>query len=189
MKTTTLFTLLTLLSLPIMAQKKLFTINDLIPGGSTYYAHSNPATKHLAWWGDTCIELGIDQCQRINKHSGADDTGSALNTLTLENINNILSTNGRKTINHFYNASFPYTEKPYILIDRDREQTLIDWVNKQVVWKADLHLKAHNEDWNKNSQSTAYTIDHNLFVLTADGKTHQVSTDGSTDLTYGDQNI
>lgn len=186
MKTTTFLALLTLLSLPVMAQKKLFTINDLIPGGSTYYAHSYPATKHLAWWGDTCIELGIDQCQNINTPIGAGDADSELNTLTLKNINAILSANGRKTINHFYNASFPYAEKPCILIDRDREQTLIDWVNKQVVWKADLPLKAHNEDWNKNSQSTAYTIDHNLFVLTADGKTHQVSADGSIDFTYGE---
>ncbi|MDE6721293.1 MAG: S9 family peptidase [Bacteroidaceae bacterium] len=186
MKTTTFLTLLTLLSLPVMAQKKLFTINDLIPGGSTYYAHSYPATKYLAWWGDTCIELGIDQCQSTNTPIGAGDAVAALNTLTLKNINTILSANGRKTINHFYNASFPYAEKPYILIDRDREQTLIDWVNQQVVWKADLPIKAHNEDWNKNSQSTAYTIDHNLFVLTADGKTHQVSADGSTDLTYGE---
>jgi dipeptidyl-peptidase-4 len=54
-----------------------------------------------------------------------------------------------------------------------------------VVWHATLSPEAGNTDWNKPSKSMAYTSRHNLFVLTADGKTHQVSTDGSQDLTYG----
>ena len=37
MKKTTFLILSTLLTLPLMAQKRPFTIDDLIPGGSTYY--------------------------------------------------------------------------------------------------------------------------------------------------------
>ena len=186
MKKTTFLILSTLLTLPLMAQKRPFTIDDLIPGGSTYYQASVPETQYLAWWGDICIELGMDKCQKVDMQQKNTEKDSAFSTLTLENINTILSANGRTTIDHLYNASFPYTEKTYVLIDRGREKTLVDWVEKKVIWKADLTPDASNEDWNKDSQSIAYTIDHNLFVLTADGKSHQVSSDGSIDLVYGE---
>lgn len=186
MKKTTFLILSALLTLPLMAQKRLFTIDDLIPGGSTYYQASVPETQYLTWWGDICIELGMDKCQKVDIQQKNTEKDSAFSTLTLENINTILSANGRKTIDHLYNASFPYTEKTYVLIDRGREKTLVDWVEKKVIWKANLTPDASNEDWNKDSQSIAYTIDHNLFVLTADGKSHQVSSDGSIDLVYGE---
>ncbi|MBQ9664842.1 MAG: DPP IV N-terminal domain-containing protein [Bacteroidaceae bacterium] len=186
MKKTFITTLFALFLLPVMAQKKLFTLDDLIPGGSTYYAHSYPATKHLAWWGDACIELGMENCQYVDKDLGTTDTGFVLNTLTLEHINHILAANGRKTIDHFYNASFPYPDKPYVLIDRGREKTLIDWINQKVIWKLHLVPEASNTDWNTHSLSTAYTIDHNLYVATSDGTVHPVSTDGSLDLVYGE---
>lgn len=186
MKKTTFLILSALLTLPLMAQKRLFTIDDLIPGGSTYYQASVPETQYLTWWGDICIELGMDKCQKVDMQQKNTNKDSAFSTLALEDINTILSANGRKTIDHLYNASFPYTEKTYVLIDRGREKTLVDWVEKKVIWKADLTPDASNEDWNKDSQSIAYTIDHNLFVLTADGKSHQVSSDGSIDLVYGE---
>lgn len=187
MKKSSLLTLLTLLLfLPTMAQKKHFTIEDLIPGGSTYYAHSYPENRYLAWWGDTCIELGMDNCTYANKQSGNNNKSSILNVLTQENINTILTANGRKTINHFYYASFPYPDKPWTLISRGKENTLIDWESQKVVWKSDLAPRSSNADWNVHSMATAYTIDYNLFVQTSDGIVHPVSTDGSLDLVYGE---
>ena len=181
MKKTPLLFFLALLTLPLMAQKKSFTIDDLIPGGSTYYAHSYPATKYLAWWGDACMELGIERCKNIDGQV----ISPALATLTLENINGILAANGRKTIDHLYSISFPESHMPYVLINRGREKTLVDWDQQKVIWKASLTPDVSNEDWDKHSRSLAYTAEHNLYVLTADGKTHQVSSDGSADLTYG----
>ena len=113
----TLSLLFALLTLPTMAQKKRFTLDDLIPGGSTYYAHSYPETKYLTWWGDACIEQGMDKCELVSKNHGTTRTGLVLNSLTLENINKILSAHGRKTIDHLYNATFPFPEKPYVMID------------------------------------------------------------------------
>ena len=178
--------LFALLTLPTMAQKKLFTLDDLIPGGSTYYAHSYPETKYLTWWGDACIEQGMDKCELVSKNHGTTRTGLVLNSLTLENINKILSAHGRKTIDHLYNATFPFPEKPYVMIDRGREKTLIDWISQSLIWKIDLAPNASNTDWSKKSLSTAYTIDHNLFVTTADGAVHPVSNDGTPDLVYGE---
>ena len=182
MKKTILTSIFALLFLPLMAQKKPFTLDDLIPGGSTYYTHSYPHTKYLTWWGDACMELGIERCKNIDQQV----LSNSLNTLTLQNINDILAANGRKPIDHLYNATFPYPYKTYILIDRGREKTLLDWVEKRVLWKLDLAPEVENTDWDKESRAIAYTIDHNLYVATADGTIHPVSTDGSLNLVYGE---
>ena len=181
MKKTTLVALAALLTLPIMAHKRLFTLDDLIPGGSTYYQSSVPVSKYLTWWGDECIEQDIHECRLINKKDGSVQT-----LVTLEQMNNALGAANRKSVRHLYNATFPYAEKPLVLISDSGRRTLIDWKENKVVWQADLDPKATHEDWNKDSRSYAYTINHNLFVLTADGKTHQVSSDGSIDLVYGE---
>lgn len=193
MKKTFLFIIFALLTLPIMAQKKQFTINDLIPGGSTYYQNSVPENKNLAWWGDECIELDTDECRLINKSNGKTTT-----VITLQQLNSILSAAGKKNIQHFYYATFPYAEKPFVFIDNGKEQTLIDWKANKIAWSTTLDASISNTDWvfamgngqqttdNSPQVALAYTINHNLYVLTADGKKHPVSSDGSIDLTYGE---
>ncbi|MDD6016273.1 MAG: DPP IV N-terminal domain-containing protein [Prevotellaceae bacterium] len=164
-----------------MAQKQLFTINDLIPGGSTYYRNSVPENRYLVWWGDECVEQDIHECRIINKQDGSTQT-----LVTLEQMNDILTKAGHKPIYHLYDTTFPYAGKTFALITLSHEKVLVDWTENKVVWHATLSPEAGNTDWNKDSQSIAYTIDHNLFVLTADGKSHQVSSDGSIDLIYGE---
>lgn len=164
-----------------MAQKQLFTINDLIPGGSTYYRNSVPENRYLVWWGDECVEQDIHECRIINKQDGSTQT-----LVTLEQMNDILTKAGHKPIYHLYDTTFPYAGKTFALITLSHEKVLVDWTENKVVWHATLSPEAGNTDWNKDSQSIAYTIDHNLFVLTADGKSHQVSSDGSIDLVYGE---
>ena len=184
MKKTILLSIFTFLILPLMAQKKLFSINDLIPGGSTYYRSSVPESKYLTWWGDECVEQDVHECRIISRKDGAAQT-----LITLEQINDILQAAGMKYVHHLYNTSFPYAEKSLVML-ASSEQTLIDWKEKKVVWHDTLAPKAANMDWSFTSDNAqlalAYTIDHNLFVLTADGKTHQVSSDGSIDLVYGE---
>ncbi|MBQ6965256.1 MAG: DPP IV N-terminal domain-containing protein [Bacteroidaceae bacterium] len=181
MKRIALLTLSFSLLLPLMAQKKIFTIDDLIPGGSTYYSHSVPENKDLAWWGDECIELNTDNCKLVNKKDGSTET-----LVTLEQVNALLQDAGYKPFHHFYYTSFPYADQPLMLVDNGSEQTLINWREKKIVWHLLLSPQALNTDWNAKSKSMAYTIDHNLFVITSDGKKHQVSTDGSIDLVYGE---
>ena len=191
MKKTILLSIFTFLILPIMAQKQLFVLNDLIPGGSAYYRSSVPANKYLTWRGDECIEQDIHACRIINKKDGSTQT-----LITLEQVNDILVGAQQKPTHHLYNTSFPYAEKPLFLLS-DSVYTLIDWKENKIVWRASLDAKASNLDWGfptLNSKpstlnphfSIAYTIDHNLFVLTFDGKTHQVSKDGSLDIVYGE---
>ena len=47
------------------------------------------------------------------------------------------------------------------------------------------HTGAYANDMSHYSHNEAFVKDWNLYVKTADGKTHQVSTDGSRELQYG----
>lgn len=172
--------------IPVMAQKKHFTIEDLIPGGKSYYSTSVPESKYYAWWGDVCFELGIDECTAIEPEQGVKVKGSVTDSLTRSFVNKILEAYGRKPISHFYNASFPFSNHTYIKINNGSESTVIDWLSKKLVWKQDMPANASNIDWNKKTMYSAYTCDHNLFVMSSSGGVQQVSEDGGLELRYGE---
>lgn len=197
MKATTLICL-ALMAIPSMAQKKQFTLDDLIPGGSTYYAHSVPQNKYLTWWGDNCIELGLDECKTAfgntngagsgkenNKHDSSEKLASASNLISADGVNGILTAAGFSKVQHLYYASFPYADSPLVLLPHGKERTLVNWAEKKAVWHVSLPSEAEDEDWNKVSRNTAYTVGNNLHVLTADGQDMKVSQDGSIDIVYG----
>ena len=181
MKKTALGAFITLLALPLMAQKTLFTLNDLIPGGSTYYRTSIPENNYLTWWGDECVKQDIHECRIVNKKDGSSET-----LVTIEHLNDILLAANQKPVHHLYDTAFPYAKESLVLLSVNNSKTLIDWKENKVVWHAAYDHQASNMDWHKQSKAMAYTVDHNLFVVTEDGKIHQVSTDGSIDLVYGE---
>ena len=154
-------------------EKKLFTLDDLIPGGSTY-RNLVPQTEYLEWWGDECVRLGIDDCSVVDKN-----TGEQTVLFTLADVNEAL---GDAKAHHLYYATFPYAGQPVVLLNGN----LIDWKQKKTIWQSALEVGAQNKDWHPGSRHTAYTKDYNLYVAKADGKTFKVSTDGSIDLVYGE---
>lgn len=164
-------------SMIAMAQgNKLFTLGDLIPGGSTYRQMS-PKTTYTEWWGDECIELDYNKCSIIDKKSGEKSP-----LFSLDYINGVM---GSTILQHLYNISFPYPGKTLLMFTAKGEQIILNWKTKEV-WRQPVQPGAQNQDWNEVSRNLAYTKDYNLFVTNAEGKTFQVSNDGSIDVVYGE---
>ena len=149
--------------------KKSFTLEDLMPGGNNYYNLLPQNLYGLQWWGDVCIHADIEEVKTIHPANGKESI-----LITLQEANDLLATKQLGKINHFRDSSFPYTEK-LMLVRTTTNQALIDLVKKEIVWSQPLAPKAANRDWSKESRSLAYTLDNNLFVTTADGKTQQVT--------------
>lgn len=173
--------MLALMALPLtlMAQKKAFTLDDLIPGGKTFYS-LQPDNKYFTWWENTCVEQDVDECRIVNAATGEKSV-----LATREQVNKVLEANGLRPLSHFYYASFPSAEK-LIMTSVANETAIINLENNSLVWKSKIDTGAENKDFNHATRSTAYTVDHNLFVQTSDGKVHQVSKDGSLKLVYGE---
>ena len=66
----TLFVLaLIILSLPMTAQDKLFTLEDLNYGGTNYH-NMQPQNLWLTWWGDQLVQTDVEECYTINTKTG-----------------------------------------------------------------------------------------------------------------------
>lgn len=162
-----------------MAQKQ-FTLEDLNYGG-TNYRNMIPENRYTTWWGDRLVRTEVDYCAEVNLRNGKETR-----LFSLEDINSWagLSASEEK-IRHFYSATFPYAGKPQVLVVNGRENILVDFKKHQVVKRWSRVQGAQALEWNAGSDATAYVKGDQLYVTTADGKTRQLTQDGSHGIVYG----
>ena len=181
MKTKIIFTTLLalLLSTPMNAQQKLFTLEDLNFGGRNYHS-LRPQNMFLTWWGDQLVQTDVEECNLIDAK-----TGKKKLLFTLDDINKWAGSDGdMKQVRHLNNATFPYPDKPIVAVGNRMAYILVDFKLKQVVWQ-DSILREGTEDWVPQSRATAYIKNHQLYVSDGEGREHQLTTDGSREIVYG----
>jgi len=71
------------------------------------------------------------------------------------------------------------------LLHTNRRNLLYDWKKKAIVWQAERDSVRVNEEFNIPSRSEVYAKNFDLYLRTADGKAHRITTDGSKDIVYG----
>ena len=172
--------LLLSLSLPMLAQDKLFTLEDLNFGGNNY-RNLQPKNMWLTWWGDQLVQTDVEECHLIDVK-----TGKKTLLFTLDDINKWAESDeeANRYVRHLMNATFPYPDKPLVQVGNKKAVILVDFKEKKVVWQDSISGQTAN-DWNKISRATAYVDDYQLFVVDAQGKKYQLSTDGSREIVYG----
>ena len=179
MKNKALFTLLTiLLALPMTAQQKQFTLEDLNFGG-TNFRNLQPKTMWLTWWGEQLVQTDVEECNLVNTK-----TGKKKVLFTLDDINQWAGSDEKKRVRSLASATFPYADKSIVAVNVNQTFTLIDFKAKTIVWQ-DSTSTREAKDWNATSKATAYIKDHQLYIADANGKAHQLTTDGSRDIVYG----
>ena len=172
--------LLTLLTLPVMmsAQDKLFTLEDLNFGGNNY-RNMQPKNMWLTWWGDQLIQTDVEECYTIDKK-----TGERKVLFTLAQINQWIGSNDNRYVRHLMNATFPYPDQPIVSVGNRHAILLVNFKKHQIVWQDSISGQTAY-DWNKVSRATAYVEDHQLYVADGQGQKHQITTDGSREIVYG----
>jgi dipeptidyl-peptidase-4 len=160
------------------AQDKLFTLEDLNFGGTNYHS-LQPKNMWLTWWGDQLIQTDVEECYTIDAK-----TGNKTRLFTLEDINKWAGSDDDKYVRHLMNATFPYPDKPLVQVGNRKAVILVDFKQKKVVWQDSIAGQTAN-DWSAASKATAYVDDHQLYVVDANEQKHQLSTDGSREIVYG----
>ncbi len=174
----TLLLLLTL-ALSMTAQDKLFTLEDLNFGG-TNYANLQPKNMFLTWWGDQLVQTDVEECNIIDVK-----TGKKRLLFTLDDINKWAESDDSVCyVRHLMNATFPYPDKPLVAVGNRKAYILVDFKAKKTVWQDSISGQTAN-DWNSASRATAYVEDHQLYIADGQGKKHQLTTDGSREIVYG----
>ena len=160
------------------AQDKLFTLEDLNYGG-TNYANLRPQNMWLTWWGEKLIETDVEECRVIDTK-----TGKKTRLFTLDDINNWAGSDDETYVRHLMNATFPYPDKPIVALGNRKAFIMLDFETKKIVWQDSVSGQEAN-DWSPISRATAYVESHQLFVVDGEGNRHQLSTDGSREIVYG----
>ncbi len=172
--------LLFLLSLmsSMSAQDKLFTLEELNFGGKDYHRlqHEN---KWLTWWGDELIRTDVEECYLVDKK-----TGKETKLFTLDEVNRWLKSDDIFHVRALSSASFPYPDQPLVALGNKKSFLLLNFKTHEVVWQDSISGQIAN-DWNEVSKATAYVKGHQLYVVDAKGTEHQLTTDGSREIVYG----
>ena len=175
---------LCLLPFNAMAQdKKSFTLEDLMWGGNNYW-NIMPSSPFTAWWGDCLLETKVDKVCTLFDEKGQQQKKQRV-LFTVEEVNAAIDTAKVGKVYNLAYATFPYAGKTLAFLTTKNANVLYNWKTKKTEWTAPRESGVQARDYNSGSRSETYVKDWNLFVTTADGKRHQVTTDGTRELQYG----
>lgn len=160
------------LSITIMAQeRKILTLEDLIPGGVTNHQFRPENIYGLQWWGDVCIKPDVDSLFAIDPVNGKktllatkEKVNAVLSSLITPVTDTSLERPKDRVLQHFYNVTFPWADKPYMLIEFPTNFVVYDFKKDAFVEGYRLAERASNADYSPENGCLAYTVDNNLFV-------------------------
>ena len=173
-----------LLVIPAMAQQnKQYSLEDLMWGGTNYW-QLQPKSLQTNFWGDRLLEMDVEEVKTL-----MDEKGKKVKTpqtlFTLDEVNAAVDTAKWGKCYSLLYASFPDGKATQCMLNTPKCRFIYDWTTKQVAWTMPENWDSQASAFNTKSRQLAYVKDWNLFVTRADGKTLQISTDGSRELQYG----
>ena len=162
------------------AEMKEFTLEDLNFGG-TNYRNMIPGNRWLTWWGDQLVRLDVEECYLVDKKTGKETV-----LFTVDDVNEWLGCTPDNGLRALYNATFPYSDQPLVLLKFGGERRLVDFEQKKQVWSQCSADELQASNFNTVSRHTAYVDGDQLYFRPADGgKDIQLTTDGSREIVYG----
>lgn len=162
--------------------KKSFTLDDLMWGGSNYW-NLQPKNLYTAFWGPKLLQLEVDAVKTCTDEQGKRVKAQTL--FTAADVKALINDGTKGRGLNLMQASFPYPDKTLALLQTNRSNLLYDWKKKVIVWQAERDTLRAHEEFNTPSRSEVYTKNFDLYLRTADGKAHRITTDGSKDIIYG----
>jgi dipeptidyl-peptidase-4 len=136
---------------------KELTLEDLNFGGKNYH-NMIAKNRWTTWWGDELVRQDAENCYLVNKSTGKESL--------LFDIDKLNAIKGVKKIHSLYNTAFPFAGKCIVKIGNQ----LINWKKGTVV---------------EDTTPSAFVRDDQLFVKDSKGVEHQLTTDGSRNIVYG----
>lgn len=163
---------------PSMAQRQ-FTLEDLNFGG-TNYRNMRPEARYLTWWGGKLVRQDLNSCSLVDSK-----TGKETSLFSLDDINHWAGLEkSNEVVRHLYSAVFPYADRPVVMVKNGTEDIYVNFkthkLEKRITRPSNTQVSDRNEQ-----DMTAFVRNHQLFVTEKSGKEHQLTTDGSSDIVYG----
>ncbi|MCC8186172.1 MAG: S9 family peptidase [Bacteroides sp.] len=149
------------------------TLEDVIPGGSTYRFTEN--LYNLQWWGETCIHSEYDVVYQIDPHTGEQSV------LFSSEDKEMLDEKALQEGIHLSGLSqvrFPWAGLPRMLLtgrkDNEKVYLVYDFEKQKLISPLIFDAKAGDTDYHPASHQLAYTVDNNLYIA-LEGQTLRIT--------------
>ena len=161
----------------VFAQEKQMTLEDAIMGRYTYLRPES--MNGLEWKNDkvfTYIENDTLWAEEARN-------GKTSPLLSLSELNTVLNAEIDSELHRF--PSYSWTENEMLRIRNRNRFFIINSGEKQIEYQIELPEKAENAEFSESGRFVAFTVDDDLFVTFADGKTLQITEDGGNGIVNG----
>ena len=166
-------------------QQKLLTLEELNFGGVNYRKFV-PERLYSTWWGEQLMYQDVEETGMIDMKSG-----ERRKLFSLDDVNPRLDAaisrlDGFKDekIRTLQYVTFPYPNETLALISNGHIRLLYDWKKGEVTWVQPCKGETETH-WNEKSRISAFVKADQLCITDAEGKTRQITTDGSREIVYG----
>ena len=169
---TLLLNLFLMMTATVFAQdKKAYTLEDVIPGGTEYYNLVPKNMSGLKWWGDVCVQTGHNEINSINLKNGKKKV-----LVSIEDVNKAIATAKVDCgdVKSLYSAAFPWSDRPLLTIIQKGIFMTYNFEKKVVTEHFALAKGAANLDFCKANGYMAYTVGDNLFIASANQESRPV---------------
>ena len=163
----------------IMAQTQQFTLQDLIPGGKNYRQFQPKNLKQLQWCGDQYLYAQGDSLMSGEKNK---PVGVAL---TRQQLNQALSAAGLKEVGRMPSFSAPYDNEPVLVFYSNGHRIHYNIAEQKVVADYTMPKKAGSYDFCTANGHMAYTVGNNLFVLSPESQSKQITNETADGIVCG----
>lgn len=161
------------------------TLDELMWGGNKYWT-LQPEYISTAWWGESLVRTGVDDCSLLADHRGRTVPAAKALLFSRGDVNAVLrEVFPDDSLRTLQNAAFADGKHHIVRLKSDKNVFEYDWKQRRITWHQPLLRGTSYQEFCPATRSTAYIRDYNLYVRTADGKDRQVSHDGSRELLYG----
>lgn len=152
-----------------MAQKKAFTLDDVMAGGKNNARYRMESLHNQTWWGDRLVVSKGDTCCFFEAN------GKQSSLWTLNDINQILSSGNKKALKSMPAFTFPEPKKEIVQFTVGNEFYRIDWKNRKILENITLKAESKNREFCAATCSFAYTEGNNVYVIDRQNKIAQAS--------------
>lgn len=172
--------ILQLCCMSLSAQKKTFTLDDIMSAGKNAENLRMKSILQLGWWGDRCV-------QEIGKSFVTTDVrcGANKHLFSLDDINNILLAGKKDSLKGFPQVKFPNGAETIIQFQTNKDFFQLDWKKKKIVCHIPLNDKYKNRSISPTAQKIAFTEGKNVFIIDEKGIVTQVSQEKNPEITCG----
>lgn len=178
-----LFTVILSSSFSAMAQNSLvpLSLEDLIPGGSTFSKYRVQFPSQLQWWNDSPVQVKGDSIVSIP----VIDKKAVQVITTKELINQSLTAEGKEKLKSFRFVGFPYADQSVVMLTNGSDIYLYNFKENKVEVTYTFPKETSNFDFTKEGRAFAYTKDNNLYILDSDSKETAITSDSDKGIVNG----